>query len=715
MLGLVSVAPTSLRAPADLLSFDPPVGSPPPRLRRGTVRRDRLVRLLVQSAEVPLVLVRAPAGYGKTTLLCQWAQRDSRPFVWRAPEPAGYGDALARAAAALDAVPGPSVLVMDDTELEGDLEAVHALIRAVPQGSQVALAARGEPALPIGGLRAQGQVIEIGSAELAMTRREAGAMLSMAGVDLEPGDLAALLRHTEGWPAALYLAALSFRGDRDPHRAVTGFAGDDRLVADYLRDEVLTQLPAAKAAFLMRTSILGTLSGPVCDAVLRSTGSGAVLRDLARAGIPLVPLDPADSEYRHHVLLGEMLRAEQRRREPSRTAELHRRAGEWHEHEGDIAPALDHAIAAGDMRDAGRRLWTIAGRRVANGHVADVQGWLGRFRPEQLSSEATLALTAATVHLADGDRDRLEHWADTAERLLAAGEESPLSAAAAVAAMRAMAARGGLASMVADATKAYELTPEDSAWRPLSCLLRGAGLHLLGEGERAVEPLEEGARRGGVVAPSAQVLCLAQLALLAVDAEDWERAALLASRARSQVQHAGLEGYATCALVYAVSALVRAHRERVEAAQEDRRHALELLTALVDGPPWYEVEARVALARATLRLGDVVGTRALLAEASRRLREVDDAPLAATWVQDCRAHADAFAISSPVGPASLTTAELRVLRMLPTHLSFREMGIRLQVSSNTIKTHAHAVYRKLDACSRSEAVVQARRMGLVDA
>jgi LuxR family maltose regulon positive regulatory protein len=211
------------------------------------------------------------------------------------------------------------------------------------------------------------------------------------------------------------------------------------------------------------------------------------------------------------------------------------------------------------------------------------------------------------------------------------------------------------------------------------------------------------------------VLCLAQLALLAVDADDWEHAALLASRARSQVEHAGLETYATSALVYSVSALVRAHRERVEAAQEDRRHALMLLTTLVDGPPWYEVEARVALARATLRLGDVVGTRALLAEASRRLREIDDAPLAASWIADCAAQADRFAVDSLVGPAALTTAELRVLRMLPTHLSFREMGIRLHVSSNTIKTHAHAVYRKLDACSRSEAVVQARRMGLVDA
>ena len=714
MLSVVSAAPTSLPARTAATLFEIGSGVPPPRLRRGIVRRERLIRTLVQSADIPLVLVRAPAGYGKTTLLRQWSQRDGRRFVWMDPEASGDDDAPARAAAMMRGAPAASVLVMDDTELRGDAEAVQTLIRAVPPGSQVVLAARGEPELPIGSLRARGQVMEVGPTELAMTRSEAAALLSMAGAELDPADVATLLQHTEGWPAALYLAALTLRGEQDPHGVVTAFAGDDRFVADYLRDEVLARLPAANVAFLMRTSILVTLSGPVCDAVLGASGSGERLRDLSRAGIPLVPLDGADSAYRHHTLLGEMLRAEQHRADPSRTAELHRRAGEWHEHHGDVAAALEHAIAAGETRNAGRLLWDIAGPRVAHGRAEDVQHWLGRFREEELAAEPTLALTAATVHLADGDRDRLEHWAGTAERLLAVGAASSAFDATLVV-MRAVAARGGLAEMVADATEAYELAPVDGVWRPLSCFLRGAGLHLLGDREAAVEPLQEGARRGGVVAPSAQVLCLAQLALLAVDANDWEHAALLASRARSQVQQAGLERYPTSVLVYAVSALVRAHRERVDTAQADRRHGLDLLAGLLDGPPWYAVETRVALARATLRLGDAVGARALLDEASRQLRDAADAPLAAGWIADCRVQADGFVTSSLMGPASLTTAELRVLRMLPTHLSFREMGDRLQVSSNTVKTHAHAVYRKLDARSRSEAVLQARSFGLVDA
>jgi LuxR family maltose regulon positive regulatory protein len=673
-------------------------------MRRGTVRRDRLVRLLVQSYEIPLVLVRAPAGYGKTTLICQWAQRDPRPFAWL--EAGSFP--LEQAVAAFEELDAPTVLVLDEADLHGELEDVRALASEFPPGSQVVVSGRSEPELAIGSLRAQGHVIEIGAAELAMTRREAAAMLSMAGVDPEPADLAALLRHTEGWPAALYLAALSLRGGHDPHDAVSVFAGDDRLVADYLRDEVLARLPASTVTFLMRTSIIARLSGPACDAVMGTSGSGAALRDLARQGIPLVPLDTADSEYRHHPLLSEMLRAELRRSEPRRIAQLHRRACAWHEREGEVAPALEHAIEAGDIEAAGRLLWAGARRWVAEGRADEVRGWLARFRPESVEAEPALALTAAAVHLADGDRDRMEHWCDAAEAALEGGE------AAAVAGMRALVARHGLEAMVADAERAAALSPEHGELQPLACLLRGIGLHLLGDTAAARPLLEQGARTGGIVAPLAQVLCLAQLALIAADDEDWEHAALLASRARSQVESVGLGGYAVCSLVFSVSALVRAHRERVEPAQDDRRVAEKLLDALADGPPWLELEARVALARATLRLGDVVATRALLADAERLSRSAGS-PVATAWVEDCRDHAEAFAVSSLAGPASLTTAELRVLRMLPTHLSFREMGQRLQVSSNTIKTHAHAVYRKLDASSRSEAVGAARRMGLVDA
>ena len=386
--------------------------------------------------------------------------------------------------------------------------------------------------------------------------------------------------------------------------------------------------------------------------MLGSAGSGAVLRDLERAGVPLVPLDPADSEYRHHALLGEMLRAELRRREPACSAELHRRAGAWHEHEGDVAPALEHAIEAGDVRAAGRCLWAIAGRAWPTAALAEVRAWLDRFRPEQLSAEPTLALTAATVHLADGDRDRIEHWAGPRSGCSRPSRIRRPPAAAAVVALRALVARDGAGGdgrrRRAGATSSR---PSDGAWRPSCSLLRGAGpaparrprgRARAARGGRPPRRHRRSDRPGALPLPAR--------ADRESTTSDWEHAALLSSRARSQVERSPLAGYPASALVYAVSALVRAHRERVEAAQADRQQALTLLAELVDGPPWYELETRVALARATLRLGDVVETRALLTEARRLLPEIADSAPAAAWIEDCDAQAAAFTVASLVGP-----------------------------------------------------------------
>jgi LuxR family transcriptional regulator, maltose regulon positive regulatory protein len=305
-----------------------------------------------------------------------------------------------------------------------------------------------------------------------------------------------------------------------------------------------------------------------------------------------------------------------------------------------------------------------------------------------------------------GDRDRLEHWATVAER---AGATD----GAALAIMSGAVGRDGVAQMAADAARGRALGA-DGAWLALSRLLTGVAAHLQGDREGARADLEEGCRRGAIAAPLVQVLCLAQLALLALDADDMEGAALLVSRARAQVDRVGIEECPTACLVFAVSALVRAHRASVEDAQEDRRRATALLAGATEGAPWYAIETHVTLARAVLRLGDVAAARGLLDAAARLLRAAPDPGVLKAWIAGVRVQVDAFSAASLSGPASLTTAELRVLRLLPTHLSFREMGEHLHVSGNTIKTHAHAVYRKLDVGCRSEAVGRAQDMGLLD-
>jgi LuxR family maltose regulon positive regulatory protein len=735
------VAPT---VAAPVLATTGP-GHRPPRPRRGVLRRERLLRRLVQASDVPLVLLVAPAGYGKTTLLAQWVEGEERPAAWISVRDAdndpgvflgtimhalgeirsggrsrpvssnGAGTTVAAVTRSLARLERPFVLVLDNAHRlrsDASLEVLAAIADHVPESSQLALATREEPALPIGGLRADGKLVDFRARDLVMTRREATTMLSLAGLELPAEDVLVLMQRTEGWPAGLYLAALSLRARPDVHRAVTRFAGDDRIAADYLRDELLNRLDDDRLEFLRCTSVLDTLSGPLCDEVLDRTGSGEVLRDLSRSNVLIATLDSTDATYRYHPMLVRMLQAELHRAQPEREAELHRRASGWYVSSGDLDSAIGHAIEAGDVAHAGELLWSAAAERVLDGRNAAVKRWLDRFRREQIAAHPTLALTAAASCLASGERDLVEHWTGAAERGI--GDSDPSSLAAGVAVMRAAVARDGIVEMAGEAERAYELAEQDSPWLSLCCLLRGVARHLRGEREAARADLEEGARRGAIAAPSIQVLCLAQLALLALDEGDWEHGPLLASRARAQVERLGLEDYPTCALVYAVSALVRAHRDRVEDAQADRRRATELLTTLVDYVPWYDIETRVVLARAALRLGDVTGTRTVLAEAARILARSRDAVVLREWIDGLWSQVDAFAVTALVGPSSLTTAELRVLALLPTHLSFREIGRRLHVSANTIKTHAHAVYRKLDVCSRSEAVVRARETGLLD-
>jgi LuxR family maltose regulon positive regulatory protein len=264
------------------------------------------------------------------------------------------------------------------------------------------------------------------------------------------------------------------------------------------------------------------------------------------------------------------------------------------------------------------------------------------------------------------------------------------------------------------ALRAYGLEPEDSPWRALCCLFAGAAHQLGGDRQRARRVLQEGAGRGATGAPAVQTLCLAQLALLEIEEGDLDSAEAGVDRALAQVERLGIADYPTQASVFAVSALVRATRGRVEDAGRDLRRSQGLLAMLIDFLPWYGAQVRVTLARAALKLSDVPKARALLAEAAPLLRQVPDARVLSGWVDDARRQADTASDSAAAGGWVLTTAELRVLQFLPSHLSFPEVADQLCVSPNTVKSHARAVYRKLNATSRAEAVDRARDCGLLD-
>ena len=721
----------------------------PARLHPTLVPRDRLVRRLLDACDLPVALIVAPAGYGKTTLLTQWSVRDVRPFAWvtldsadndprnllsaialalDSVEPVGWevfealaADrpdkcevALGRLARSIGSRRRPVVLVLDNLHVVRARESrrvVTALWDAAGPDVQLALASRSDAALPVARLRAQGRSVELRSRDLAMTRSEASALLRLAGLDLAPDQALSLARRTEGWPTGLYLAALALReqGAEQPDAAT--FAADDRFVTDYVREELLSDRTPQELEFLTRTSVLDHLSASRCDAMLGREDSGDMLARLARANVLLVPLDRRDRSYRYHALFVDVLRAELRRREPGREAELHRRASAWCAAHGERERAIEHAVAGGDIPGAAALLWDSALEHGARGDQGTISSWLDRFTDEQLASSPLLALVAAGAALMAGDLYEAERW--TALASTTPGDADVVRAGLAL--MEAGIGRRGMAEIDASAARAGELLSDGSPWRPLCALLSGVALHLMGDRGEARTRLEEGGHRAAASAPLVQALCLAQLALLTCDEDDLERATTLAERGAAQVRRAGLEQSPMAAIPIAVSADLRSRRGQVDEATAELRQALGLLTRITDASPWYEAECRILLSRTALRLGGPGAAAELLDAAGRALDRTADAQVLRGWLDEALAEVDRALTSSPGEEWSLTTAEIRVLRFLPSHLSFREIAERLYVSPNTVKTHARGIYRKLGVSSRGHAVDRARGAGLVEA
>ena len=352
-----------------------------PSLRTGTVVRARLLDRLQAASSATVVTVIAPAGYGKSTLLALWAEADHRAFAWltldsrdndpvvflshvagaldqiepvgkrlisalRAPDASLFGTIVPRLGMALNALDEPIVLVMDDiheVDQQASLDALAVLARHLPDGSQLVLAGRRAPSVPLARYRSEGVLLELDATDLALTAREAGKLLRAAGIELSDSEVGELNTHAEGWAAGLYLAALAMLAVGTPPD-VSRFSGEDRFVTDYLRTELLTSLPPKEMEFLTRTSVLEQMCAPLCDAVLESSRSGSRLEAIERANLLLVPLDHQRSWYRYHHLFRDMLQAELSRREPELVSELHLRAATWFAENGHADCAVSHAV-----------------------------------------------------------------------------------------------------------------------------------------------------------------------------------------------------------------------------------------------------------------------------------------------------------------------------------------------------------------------------------
>ncbi|HET9946019.1 MAG TPA: helix-turn-helix transcriptional regulator, partial [Actinomycetes bacterium] len=426
-----------------------------PRARPGTVPRPRLMADLVAADLPPLTVVAAPAGFGKTTLLADWlaalaagdsavawlsldeSDNDLTQFlaylvsaIGAATDVVGTG-ALQQLAASsasteaalttlvneLDRLPTHLVLVLDDYHLVTAPEVHEAmafLLEHQPPELHVVLATRADPPLPLARMRARGQLREVRAADLRFTVDEAAAYLNESmGLTLSVTEVTALDARTEGWIAALQLAALSMQGRDDTGAFIAGFAGDDRYVVDYLAEEVLARQPDDVRDFLLDTSVLERLSGPLCDAVTGRDDGRATLVALERANLFVVPLDDRRQWYRYHHLFADVLRAHLREQRPDSEPELHRRASAWFEAEGDTSQAISHALGAGDASRAADLMEPAMPRMGRERREAERARWLHALPDDVLSVRPVLAVTFA------GTLAQVSDFATVGDRLTA--------------------------------------------------------------------------------------------------------------------------------------------------------------------------------------------------------------------------------------------------------------------------------------------------------
>jgi LuxR family maltose regulon positive regulatory protein len=718
-----------------------------PTARPGLVERTRLHAILSGGGPRKLTVVEAPAGSGKTTLLAHWqaSEFESRPFAWLSLDEAdndpaqfwtyvvealrtveneigavalavldGRGDnvlelalpALVNELAVLDR---QLVLVLDDyhaIENEDIHEQLAWLLDHLPPALEVALTSRADPPLRLARLRARGELVHVRAGELRFSVDEADEMLAGLGLELQKTDVEQLQERTEGWAAGLYLAAVSLRGRDDAREFIDSFAGDDRHLVDYLAGEVLDEQSADVRRFLVRTSVLRRLCAPLCDALTEDGRSLELLAEIERSNLFLVALDNRREWYRYHHLFGRLLQLELERAEPELVPELHRRACEWCRAEGHVGDAIHHAAAAGDLETASDLIADNWMGFFNHGRLATVAAWLDALPVETVETDRRLAVARAWLALDRARLDEAGQWIATAEGVASGELESEVAVLGAVHRFKI----GDVGAARAAAERAIAL--ESFSATAASCIL-GITLHLSGSHAQASTELsravglarEEGNQLGAAYA-------LGYQALIDASAGRLEAAEEAADAALGEGTEPGFAQHFVLTIAHLAQAELNKARGHAAAAEEHAARALELSRR---GAGRLELAAAlIALAEARQAGGDVGAAGELLAEASELLdRCPDPAGLAGRLGDASRRFARPRRSRDLALRDELSDRELAVLRLLPSSLSAREIGNELFVSLNTVKTHIKAIYRKLGATSRDDAVERGRQLHLI--
>jgi LuxR family maltose regulon positive regulatory protein len=725
-----------------------------PRSRPGTLQRGRLLRALDDNTAA-LTLVTAPAGYGKTLLLLTWCAEQDAAIAWitvdaNDDDPVRLWTHVAAAASrasrglgsrALEhlAAPGAAVepavdallstfaahegsvaIVLDDLDTIGSEESygsVEYAIKRLPANARMLAAARSDPPFALAALRAKQMLAEIRTNELAFTEAEADELLLRTErLALGEQSMRMLVERTEGWPAALYLAALWLRGRPQPDEAAQRFGATNRQVADYLTEEVLASLDPETRSFLVRSAVLGRFTPELCNAVLQREDSHALLVDLERSNLLLVGLEGEGNWYRYHNLFRELLRLELGQTDGDGRI-LHRRAAEWFRERGLVEEAIEHASEAGDL-ELVADLLLDAVVELVRWRPAFLQASVERLPREVLLTRPSLAAGAALaavhrrrpaveivrlVSLAkELRRERPDAWDANAEIAVALVHSISID-------------EGDVRASAGYARTAIEAVRRSG--EPLMVPVLGSlGRALFFAGDL------EGAREAAfdaVTRPEAEERPLGYIAslglLAAIDAEEGrpEHASAWARQAIDYARKNGLTDLWYMAFAHVGLSTALLDTGKVDAAEREATRAETL---------WRGPQASIGHAYALLRLADVRIARSRLRQAEdalsaakREIAEFTDPgrlPDLAEAVED-RLHKAPKAMTGAVVLPS--RGELAVLRLLPSDLSQREIASRLYISLNTLRTHMRALYRKLDVHSREAAVARADALGLLEA
>jgi LuxR family maltose regulon positive regulatory protein len=732
--------------------------APVPRER---VSRSELLELCAGRPR-KLTLIRAPAGWGKSTLLADWhaLESETRPFAWvaldggdhdpvrfwtylihalrtldpsagevslpmlRAPRASVVDDVLPALCNELTALPRQVVLVLEDYHLVANPEIDEGLsffLEHLPQTVVLVLSSRSEPALPLARLRARGELVEIDAQQLRFSVEEADLFLNdLHGLGLDHEDVVRLRELTEGWAAGLYLATLTIRGRDSAHEFIQAFAGDNRHVVDYLSSEVLAGLPEEMRGFLLDTCLLERLCAPLCDAVTDRPGSARTLHELERSNSFLIPLDTRREWYCYHHLFGELLRNELALVEPEHAATLHRRASAWHREHGDPSEAIHHATAAGDFADASElilRHW-IEYRNEAR--LETLLAWLDGLPVETVTGDVRLCLVRASTLQEVGQIAEADQWLEAAaqgaaDTSLLAG---PASVAAGLAASQAINQYflGDVSGIAETARPALELEEAGSDyWRSALLTTFGVSTFLGGEGEIASALLDEAVRSSSESGHSlALIHALGWCAVVHAEIGDSSRAdRVLDDTEELRRRQTGLTNYFGMSMAHVARGKLLERQGQLREADEALTRGIELARR---GDAKFDLSYGL-LTHAGVKgaLGDRRAAKDMLREARQTAEACVDPGVLPELVAkvERRLRLVPSRVTRAPYEEDLSERELAVLRLLATDLTQREIGEALYVSFNTVKTHVKSIFRKLDVATRPDAVSRARELKLL--